>query len=83
MVAARMSVPDRAMRKQVWGPIDDGDQVFLGGGGRPVSEGRQLWQGFVFCLLKIEGIRSIPFALATNRVPHPHEGAKKPQDITD
>ena len=33
MVIDQGAVPDRAMRKQVWGPIDDGDQVFLGGGG--------------------------------------------------
>ena len=39
MVAARMSLPDRAMRKQVWGPIDDGDQVFPGGGGDLIQEG--------------------------------------------
>jgi len=34
MVIGQGAVPDRAMRKQVWGPIGDGDQVFLGGGGK-------------------------------------------------
>ena len=68
MVIGQGAVPDRAMRKQIWGSINGGDQALLGGAGKTGSGGRRLRQGFVFCLLKIEGIGLYPFALAENRV---------------